>query len=214
MLMQERQRLAERRARAVIDANPWATLVTHGPGGLIASHMPALVDPDAPQDGSLVILTHTARADPQTARVEAGHDVLVVFQGENGYLPGDWEGGPGASTGTWDFEAVHVGGRPELLDRTGSLRLLRRTFEHLESRRARPHAWNDIAPIAEEIVGGTCCFCLPVQRLDAKAKLGQDKPVEVRERLIARLEEPGPYRQPGLAARIRETLPGDRAARG
>jgi transcriptional regulator len=204
MLVQREQRLDPAQARALIDAHPWATLVTGGGEGLMASHMPALAQTTA--TGELVILTHTARADPMAERIERGAEVLIVFEGENGFLPGEWSGGPEPSTGTWNFEAVHVRGRPEPLDRAGSLELLRRTFEHLEARRERPSPWSAVAPVAERIVGGTCCFRVPARSLAAKAKLGQGKPREERERLIARLEAPGPYAQPALARRMREAL--------
>lgn len=204
--MQRKQAIDAVQAREVIRAHPWALLVTSGAGGMIASHLPALVDETSP--GELVVLAHTARADPQTARIESGDEALLIFQGEHGFLPGAWEGGDGGSTGTWNFEVVHAYGRPRLLDVEGSLDLLRRTFEHLEARRDRPTPWAAVADEARDIVGGTCCFRLPVERLAAKAKLGQGKDPEVVERLIAGLEAPGPYRQPGLAARMRESLGG------
>jgi transcriptional regulator len=195
------------RTRAVIRAHPWATLVTHGAEGLLASHMPALVDEDAP--GDLVVLSHTARADPQTARVLDGREVLVVFQGEHGFLPGAWaeDLAPG-QTGTWSFEAVHVHGRPEVLDEAGALDLLRRTFEHLEAARDEPWPWSMAEGTAREIVGGTCCFRLPATRVEARAKLEQHKPPAVRRALADGLERPGPYHQPALAALIRATLAG------
>jgi transcriptional regulator len=204
MLVQSEQRLDDARVREIVRRHPWATLVTHGEDGLLASHMPALVDDAAPDE--LVLLTHTARADPQTARIEARAELLVVVQGEHGFMAPGWHGPPGTAIGTWNFEAVHVHGRPEPLDRAGSLDLLRRTFEHLQRPLADPVPWSAVDGIAERIVGGTCCFRLPATRIDAKAKLGQDKPADLRARLIAGLERPGPYHQPGLAARMRETL--------
>ena len=204
MLLQPRQRLPLAEVRRIVREHPWAVLVTDGEDGLLASHMPAVLDEEAGDE--LVILSHTARADPQAERLETGEELLMVFQGEHGYLPGAWEGGDGASTGTWNFEAVHLRGRPRVLDRDGSLELLRRTFERLERRRAQPTPWEAVSGIAERIVGGTCCFRLPVGDARAKAKLGQEKPREVRELLIAGLERPGPYHQPGLAARMRGTL--------
>ena len=205
MLLKPLQLLDPERARAVIRAHPWATLVTHGAEGLLASHMPAVVDEQAP--GSLVILSHTARADPQTSRILDGREVLVVFQGEHGFLPGAWAEhlSPG-QTGTWSFEAVHVHGRPEVLDEAGSLDLLRRTFEHLEAARAEPSPWSMADATAREIVGGTCCFRLPATRIEAKAKLEQHKPPEVRRALADGLERPGPYHQPALARLIRATV--------
>ncbi len=205
MLLKPAQRLDGERVRAVIRAHPWATLVTHGAEGLIASHMPAVVDEDAP--GDLVVLSHTARADPQAARIAEGREVLVVFQGEHGFLPGAWaeELAPG-QTGTWSFEAVHVHGRPEVLDEAGALDLLRRTFEHLEAARPDPWPWSMADATARQIVGGTCCFRVPSTRVEAKAKLEQGKPPEVRRALADGLDRPGPYHQPALARLIRATL--------
>jgi transcriptional regulator len=40
----------------------------------------------------------------------------------------------------------------------------------------------------------------------AKAKLSQDKPRAVQERVVASLEQPGPYQQPELAAEMRRVL--------
>ena len=111
--------------------------------------------------------------------------------------------------GTWNFEAAHVHGRPQPLDRDGSLDLLRRTFVHLESRRARPTPWAAVEAIAQRLVEGTCCVRVAADRVEAKAKLGQGKSAEVRTRLIAGLERPGPYRQPRLAARMRAALGGE-----
>ena len=205
MLVQDAQRLRAAQARALLHDHPWAVLVTHGEGGALASHMPALLDHDAGPE--LVLLSHTAAADPQAERIRAGAELLVVVQGEHGYLPGAWAGGHGASTGTWNFEAAHFHGRPEVLDRAGSLELLRRTFEHLEGRRADRTPWAAVLPTAERIVGGTCCFRMPVARLEAKAKLGQEKEPDVRAGLIAGLEAPGPYHQPRLARKMRAAAP-------
>ena len=203
MLLRPEQLLSDARVRDVVRAHPWVVLVTDGDGGLLASHMPAVLDEDAGPD-ELVVLSHTARADAQTSRVLAGEEVLVVVQGEHGFLPGRWNDPAAPSTGTWNFEAVHVHGVPEVLDRAGSLDVLRRTFEHLETRCPDPTPWSAVVGTAEAIVGGTCCFRLVATRVEAKAKLGQDKPPEVRERLVAGLEGPGPYQQPRLAALMRE----------
>lgn len=41
-----------------------------------------------------------------------------------------------------------------------------------------------------------------VGRFEAKEKMSQDKPVEVVDRVIEALGEPGPYQNPALAARM------------
>jgi transcriptional regulator len=47
---------------------------------------------------------------------------------------------------------------------------------------------------------GTIWFRIRATRVLAKAKLSQDKPRAVQERVVASLERPGPYQQPELAA--------------
>ena len=56
--------------------------------------------------------------------------------------------------------------------------------------------------LTERIVSGTVGFRLRVDRFEAKEKMSQDKPAEVVDRVIDALGEPGPYRNPALAARM------------
>jgi transcriptional regulator len=49
-------------------------------------------------------------------------------------------------------------------------------------------------------------FRIRARRVEAKAKLSQDKAPEIQDRVIAALERPGPYRQPKLAAEMRRVL--------
>jgi transcriptional regulator len=54
-------------------------------------------------------------------------------------------------------------------------------------------------------------FRLRASRLEAKAKLSQDKSAAIRERVITALDRPGPYRQPRLAVEMRRELAKDTA---
>jgi predicted FMN-binding regulatory protein PaiB len=56
MLLQSRQRLPPAEVRRVVREHPWAILVTDGEDGLLASHMPAVLDEDAGEEDALVIL--------------------------------------------------------------------------------------------------------------------------------------------------------------
>lgn len=207
MLVQDRFALRDPgHARRVVREHPWAMLITCGSGGLRATHLPCLLDPR--DDGSgwddFVILGHVARADPQAVDLRRSHDAVVVFQGPNGYMPAAWHATPGRTVGTWNYQAVHMHGTPRVIEDThGALDVLRRTFEHLESRRPHSQPWNQIAELADRIVAGTCCFRLKAARVEAKAKLSQDKSPQVRQRLIDALEAPGPYQRPALADAMR-----------
>lgn len=100
--------------RRLIREHRWALLVVGGSGGLRAAHVPCLLDPvhDAGGAGEqLVIIGHTARADPVVSELRSGQQVLLVFQGPNGYVSPAWYG-EGPSPPTWNFTAVHVSGIP------------------------------------------------------------------------------------------------------
>jgi transcriptional regulator len=192
--------------RRLVTAYGWAVLTTQQ---LRAAHVPCLLDADHDPGGDseeLVILGHTARVDPVSEDLAVGGEVLVVFQGPHGYISPSWyEGEPFVPT--WNFTVVHVYGAPELLEGDEGFSVLERTVAHFEA--ARPEPWRlagSSLDYARRIASGTVPFRLRASRVEAKAKLSQDKPPEIQERVIAALEQPGPYRQPELAAEMRRVL--------
>ncbi len=191
--------------RRLVAAYGWAILTSYR---LRAAHLPCLLDPQHDPGGDadeLVILGHTARADPVSEDLGAGREVLLIFQGPQGYISPAWyEAEPYVPT--WNFTAVHVVGVPELLDGEEAFEVLERTVEHFEAARERPWRLDGSLEYARRIAPGTVPFRIRADRVEAKAKLSQDKPVEIQERVIAALERPGPYGKPELAAEMRRTL--------
>jgi Putative FMN-binding domain len=104
--------------RRLIRDHGWAVLVVGRSGDLRAAHVPCLLDPVHDAGGAaeqLVIIGHTARADPVVSELLSGQEVLLVFQGPNGYISPAWYG-EGPSPPTWNFTTVHVRGIPEVLE--------------------------------------------------------------------------------------------------
>jgi transcriptional regulator len=199
--------------RLLVAMHGWALLACNASGELKATHLPCLLDPDHDLGGDapeLVIVGHAARADPQAGSLAAGEEVLLVFQGPHGYISPAWyEDGP--SVPTWNYSAVHVWGVPQILEGEEGFHVLERTVEHFEQHRDEPWRLSGAEDYARKIAVGTLPFRLRASRLEAKAKLSQDKPVEIRERVITALERPGPYRQPSLAGEMRRELAKDNA---
>jgi transcriptional regulator len=206
MLVQRHYAMGMGDARTLVRANGWAVLVTDA---MRAAHVPCLLDPEhdpGGEDERLVLLSHTARADPASDGLTTGREIMLVFQGPNGYISPAWyEDAPFVPT--WNFTAAHVYGVPEILEGEEGFAVLERTVEHFEVARESP--WRlegDSLPYARRIAPGTVPFRLRASRVEAKAKLSQDKAPEIQERVIAALERPGPYRQPDLAAEMRRVL--------
>jgi len=187
--------------RRVIEANPWATIMSSGPDGLVASHYAILLDDDR---DDLAIVGHVGRPDDQIHGM-GEREMLVVFQGPHGYISPGWYGDVQAVP-TWNYTAVHLSGIPEILSAEENLEVLDRLVQRFEGRMPDPRLmWerpNDEA-FVNRLAAGTVGFRLSPARVVAKRKLSQNKPTQTVETIIAELEGDGPYAQPGLAQEMR-----------
>ncbi len=162
----------------MISASRLALLVSHGEQGLLASHLPLLLVPGEGEFGTLY--GHFARANPQWRELQAGAEVLVVFQGDEAYVSPSFypsKAEHGKVVPTWNYQAVHAYGRAEVFDeRERLLALVSALSDRHEQPRAQPWAVSDapadyLEPMLRAIVG----FALPISRLQGKAKLSQNK---------------------------------------
>ena len=187
--------------RRVIEANPWAIIVSSTDDGLVASHYAVLLDDDR---DDLTIVAHVGRPDDLIHGL-GERELLVVFQGPHGYVSPGWYGDVPAVP-TWNYTAVHLAGTPEILTPDENLRVLDRLVERFENGMPEPRLmWqrpNDAA-FVERLAAGTVGFRLTPARVVAKRKLSQNKPVETIESVIAALESEGPYTNRPLAAEMR-----------
>lgn len=188
--------------RQLIRDNPWARFISHVPGaGLVASHYPVMVDE---QDEDLVLLSHLGR--PDEVKHQLGqHPMMVIVEGPHGYVsPGWYESGPSAPT--WNFVVAHLHGTPQVLSAEENLTVLDRLVEHFEKELPQPqllHATAESTEYAQRTAAGTVGLRMPVERIEAKEKMSQNKPVTTVRRIIAELRAPGPYANPALAEHMK-----------
>jgi transcriptional regulator len=190
--------------RRLIEQNPWATLVSSTPDGMVASHYAVMLDDER---DDLTIVGHVGKPDDLIHGL-GERELLVVIQGPHGYISPGWYG-DGPAVPTWNFISAHLTGVPEVLLPEENLRVLDRLVERFESRRPEPRLmWerpNDAA-FVERLERGTVGFRLTPTRVVAKRKLSQNRPHEVVDHIIAQLDGEGPFRNPGLAAEMRRDL--------
>ncbi len=187
--------------RRVIDWNPWATLVSQGPEGLVASHYAVLLDEDR---DDLTIVGHVGKPDDLILGL-GERELLVILQGPHGYVsPGWYDDAPAVPT--WNYVVVHLSGVPEILTADENLRVLDRLVDRFEGRMPDPRRmWerpNDPA-FVQRLAAGTVGFRLTPARVVAKRKLSQNKSPEVIETIIAELSAEGPYANAPLAEEMR-----------
>ena len=184
----------------------FGTLVTQGSAGMEASHVPMLIDPEHGRYGTLH--GHIARANPQWERVTAGAEGLAMFVGPQGYVTPAWyatKRATGKVVPTWNYVAIHAYGKPTFFDDSERLRKLvtQLTNTH-EAPRAAPWAVTDAPPsfidgMLRAIVG----FELPIERLEGKWKMSQNRPAEDRQGVLEGLAREGGPREAAVADTIR-----------
>lgn len=178
--------------RRIIGDHGFALLVTCEGGVPAATHLPLLHDPEPGPLGR--VLGHLARANGQARQLEAamrdGREVLAVFQGPHAYIsPNDYGPGP-ATVPTWNYHAVHVYGVPRLMSDAEEVRglLHRLTARHEAGRRP---AWSPAQldrAFIDRMVQGIQGFEIAITRVEAAAKLSQNRTPEQAARAAARLE--------------------------
>jgi transcriptional regulator len=176
---------------AMIEEAGLATLVSNGPDGLFATHLPLLHDPDPAPHGTLI--GHIARANPHA---DLAGPALAILSGPDGYISPSWYAEKpisGKVVPTWNYVALHAYGTLELFtDPDRLLGVVTRLTEAYEAKRDQPWSVSDapadfIAGMLKSIIG----VAIPIKRLEAKAKLSQNRSTGDRARVIAGLPEVG-----------------------
>jgi transcriptional regulator len=164
-----------------IDGTRLATLVTFDENGLQASHVPLLLDPGQGAHG--VLTGHLAKANPQWKTLALGTEVLVIFQGPDAYISPSFYAAKaehGKVVPTWNYLAVHAYGRAEVFtDPERLLRVVSGLTDKHEAARAEPWAVSD-APddYIQKMLNGIVGFAIPIERLEGKRKLNQNRSAE------------------------------------
>jgi transcriptional regulator len=185
--------------KRLIRRNPWMTYVSPASTGLVASHYATLLEET--DDDEIVLVSHFGRPD-EVAHELGKHEVLVIAQGPHGYISPNWYA-EGDFVPTWNHVTAHLYGVPEILSDDENFWILGQLVDHFEKRMPSPVSLDIDEEKARRIARGTVGLRIRVTRFDARAKLSQNKPLEVRSAIIAALSGDGPYSDAALAAEMR-----------
>jgi transcriptional regulator len=160
---------------ALMRAQSFVVMITADDAGApFATHLPMLVDPARGPLGTL--RGHVARANPHWRYLAAGRPTLTVFSGAHAYVSPAWYA-THPSVPTWNYVAVHATGTGALVEDparvTALLADLVRTYEG-----GGATAWS-LEGLPEDYVAGMqrgiVAFEIPIERLEGKAKLSQNR---------------------------------------
>jgi transcriptional regulator len=173
-----------------------ADLVTLTAQGLVATMLPFIYVPEAGEHGSLH--GHVARNNPQW-QLPAQGESLVIVRGPDAYISPSWYASKaehGRVVPTWNYVTAHVYGRLIVHDDAAWTEdLVRRLTAKHEAGSAHPWSVSDAPP---EFIAGQLRAIVGIEllitRIEAKAKLSQNRPAADVEGVIEGLRARGDAR--------------------
>jgi transcriptional regulator len=162
---------------AAIRAHPLATLITSGPGGLIANLVPFILV-DSGDKGAL--RAHLAKANDQVEALRAGAETLVVFQGPEAYITPSWyvsKNEHGRVVPTWNYVMVQARGTPRVIDDPAWIRAqIEALTLSQESQRSMPWKVTDAPePFILGQIGAIIGVEIPISNIEGKWKVSQNR---------------------------------------
>jgi transcriptional regulator len=167
---------------------------------MVATHLPLTLQGDR-------LIGHFARANEHWKNFDAQAESLAIFTIAEGYISPSWYAAKaehGKVVPTWNYEAVHVYGRLEIIYQPdGILEIVTQLTRRYEEPRAKPWKVSDapdeyIASQLKGIVG----VVLHIARMEGKRKLSQNRSEADRRGVVAGLEAENDK----LAAAMRRTM--------
>ena len=169
----------------LIQAYPFALLTTWPMGVPVMTHLPLILEAGQGEYGTL--FGHLAKKNPQSQHLIEGTEALIIFQGAHAYISPTWYAGH-FNVPTWNYTAVHAHGQLQpITDATSVRQILDAQTAHYESHMRTPWSipWDDERN--HHMLTGLVAFQMPIERLEGKFKLNQNKTAADRQNVIETL---------------------------
>ncbi len=193
--------------RELMSRHPLAALVTVGPDGIEANHIPLIYDPAPAPFGSLA--GHVAKANSQWRASRADLGALAIFQGPQAYIspslyPSKAE--HGKVVPTWNYAVVHAHASLTIHEDPEWLRgLVTRLTETHEAARLAPWQVSDAPPgYIDGLLRGIVGVELHIHKLEGKWKLSQNRDVTDRIHIVSAFEASADQSAQEMAVLIRD----------
>ena len=178
--------------RAFVEAIGSAEVVTVGADGTpIATLLPILWSAD-----TQTVIAHMARANPHWREIGDDSPCLAIVAGPQAYISPSWYAAKaehGRVVPTWNYSAVHLTGTVRVHDDPDWVRdAVTRLTDHHEQPREQPWAVTDAPPtFVDKNLKAIVGLEIAVQRVEAKAKLSQNRSDDDRAGVVAGLRAEG-----------------------
>lgn len=156
----------------LIRKNSFGILTSNSSNGLVATHLPFIVDPDRGKYGTLI--AHFARANPHWKNIDNTSNSLVIFQGPHCYITPSWYQEE-VAVPTWNYASVHVYGKLKFIHELEELRLmLEKLVKKYENKREQPWDISASEPMIETWMKAIVGFEIEIEKIEGKFKFNQN----------------------------------------
>lgn len=201
---------------SLMASRPLGAWVCHGRDGLIANHVPFLLDRGRGPLGTLI--GHVSRANVVWRELGSATSSVVMFQGPQAYITPGWYPGKaehGRVVPTWNYAVAHAHGVARAIeDDEWMLDMLNRLTDVHEARRSVPWAVGDaprsfIDKLMHAIVG----IEIPIDRLEGKLKASQDEAIQDRHGTVRGLQQETGDEAAAMADLVSQAIAADGSGR-
>ncbi len=194
---------------SLMASHPLGAWVCHGRDGLIANHVPFLLDRSRGPFGTLI--GHVSRANPVWRELGSAGASVVMFQGPQAYITPGWYPGKaehGEVVPTWNYVVAHAhGGARAVEDRDWVFDMLKRLVTAHEA--ARPSPWSVSeapAPFMDKMMRAIVGIEIRIDRLEGKLKASQDEAMADRLGTVRGLREQACDTARAMAALVQDAI--------
>lgn len=168
-----------------IEENSFAILVNQSNGKINATHIPLFIEESA--NNKLVLSGHISKLNPQSENFAENGNVLAIFSGAHSYISSSWY--DHEEVPTWNYIAVHVEGKIEILNQELTLLHLENLVNKYEKNSENPISTKTLSEKTMRQVNGILAFTIIVEKIDAVKKLSQNKNEVTKKSIISHLEK-------------------------
>jgi len=171
--------------KEIITENSFALLIS-SVDKIRATHSMMMLNEDDPENA--YIETHISRANPQAKSLKNGDEVLCDFLGAHTYISSSWYDHINVST--WNYEAVQIYGKVELMNHDELYRHLDKLTSKYENFQQCPMMVKDMGNdfVEKEMKGAFGLKIIPTE-IFIKQKLSQNRKENDFQNIISHLEQ-------------------------
>jgi len=173
--------------KTLISDFPLSTLVVDTQEGLVAYHIPILMEGDD-------LIGHIAKANDLHRMIVDGTEILTIFQGDDAYISPNWYPSKkvhGEHVPTWNYVVAHVYGDIHFYTDVKTKRaIVGKMTKHFETRTNGSDAWRmSDAPkdYLDKLLDNIVAFKITTHKILGKTKASQNRTPEDRKAVFDKL---------------------------